>query len=270
MTNVDYSTEQIRARVMTQARVTAVKQLSPLMRRITFSSPGFVGQEAISCTDTYMKLVVQDPADPEQKVLRSYTVRSHDTAEGLVDIDFALHGKGGFAARWAQSAEIGQEVTFKGIGGGYVPSGTAPWHLLIGDDSALPAIAAAVERLESGVPCVVILEGATQTDLLGADYDLVLSESTQLHVVSGVQEILEVVARSYEQLEGTPHVFLHGEACMVRDVRRVLRTQYAQDLKAMSVSGYWRAGASDEQWREMKRDFAAQQEADEARALAGI
>lgn len=270
MTSLDYSITPVRHRTIIDAEVLATEQLSDLMLRLTFFSPDFIGQEAISCTDTYMKLIVHNPSNPEEKALRSYTVRSHDVVAGTVEIDFALHTNGGYAAQWARTAQVGDRATFKGIGGGYNPSPLAPWHLLIGDDSALPAIAAGVEKIAGDSRVVVVLEGPSKEALLGEAYDLELPEGGELVVVNSTEQILAQVAHAFEANEGTPHVFLHGEACMVRDVRRDLRATHAQELKTMSVSGYWRSGATDEQWREMKRDFAQQQEADETKALEAV
>jgi NADPH-dependent ferric siderophore reductase len=267
MTSPDYSIPQVRERIAIEATVLATRQLSPIMQRLTFGSQDFVGQEAISCVDTYMKLILSNPADASESVMRSYTIRRHDSVAGTVDVDFALHGQGGFAAEWAQRAQVGDSATFKGIGGGYNPHAQAPWHLLIGDDSALPAIAAAVDRVALGAPVHVILVGSSREDLLGEAYDLDESQITALRVVQTSAQVLSLVEEAYGTNAGVPHVFLHGEAAMVREVRRVLRAKYEQTLKAMSVSGYWREGASDEQWRDMKRDWSQAVEADEAKLI---
>lgn len=268
MTSLDYSIPQVRERIAVNATVTASKKLSNTMLRLTFASDDFVDQGAISCADTYMKLILPDPEDASNSIMRSYTVRSHDAVAGTVEVDFALHGQGGVAAVWAEQAQVGDSALFKGIGGGYVPSVSAPWHLLIGDDSALPAIAAAMDRLEPGALAWVILVAHTKEELLGEDYDLNVTSATTLSVVDSTAALVRQVELAFEHNAGAPHVFLHGEAGMVRDVRRVLRGEHGQELKTMSVSGYWRAGASDEQWRSMKRDWSAAQEAEDSQLIA--
>lgn len=268
MTSPDYSIPQVRERIAVDSTVIGSERLSKTMLRLTFSSNAFVGQTAISCADTYMKLVLPDPQDPENSLMRSYTVRSHDPLAGTVEVDFALHGQGGVAAAWAEQAKIGDSALFKGIGGGYNPSVEAPWHLLIGDDSALPAIAAALDRLAPGSTAQVILVAHSKEELLGSAYDLDLSKVSILTVVDSTSAVLREMAFAFENNEGAPHVFLHGEAGMVREARRALRTEHEQAIKSMSVSGYWRAGASDEQWRMMKRDWSAAQEAEESQLLA--
>ncbi|MFD6176586.1 SIP domain-containing protein, partial [Isoptericola sp. NPDC060282] len=68
---------------------------------------------------------------------------------------------------------------------------------------------------------------------------------------------------------GAPHVFLHGEAGCVRDLRRWVRTQLGVPRELLSASGYWRRGSDDEGWRASKRDWAAAIERDDAELTDG-
>ena len=81
---------------------------------------------------------------------RTYTVRSWAPAARELTLDFVVHGDEGLAGPWAQQAQPGQQVRFLGPGGAYSPSQDADWHLLAGDESALPAIAAALEAMPAG------------------------------------------------------------------------------------------------------------------------
>lgn len=73
-------------------------------------------------------------------------------------IDFVVHGSEGLAGPWAAAVQPGETVRFLGPGGSYTPDPAADWHLLVGDESALPAIAASVERAPEGARMVVLLE----------------------------------------------------------------------------------------------------------------
>ena len=78
-------------------------------------------------------------------VMRTYTVRSWDAGTGELAIDFVVHGDEGVAAPWALHAAVGRtRIYVTGPGGAYAPNPAADWHLFVGDDSALPAIAAAL------------------------------------------------------------------------------------------------------------------------------
>jgi len=268
MTVPAYSDPPVRHPAQLRAVVTGRQQLSATMLRLEFTSPDFVGLDHTGCADTYMKLVLADPRSGD-RVMRSYTVRKHDPESGVVYIDFALHGRGGVASAWAQQVGLGELAEFRGVGGGYVPHPQAPWHLLIGDDSALPAICAAVEQLDSQAHARVLLHAESARDLLGEERPLTplhdLSARHEMQIFSQTEEIVEAVKQAFACNDGVPHVFLHGEAAMVRTIRRILRLDFDMPLSAMSVSGYWRKGATDEQWRKQKPEWNRQIAAAESR-----
>ena len=146
--------------------------------------PGSTGFEASPFTDSYVKVVFVHPdvrppaaahrgrpgrrrrrsattAPPEHAPrLRSYTVRAFDDATRELTLDFVVHGDEGVAGPWAASARPGDEVLLIGPGGGYAPDPAAGRHLLVGDLSALPAIAVALERLPADARGHVVARGA--------------------------------------------------------------------------------------------------------------
>jgi NADPH-dependent ferric siderophore reductase len=119
---------------------------------------------------------VWPPGEP-RPVIRSYTVRRFDAAARELDVDFVLHGAHGPAAAWAAAAAPGDWVGVSDPGGRYRPDPGAAAHLVIGDESALPAIATVLEALSAGgvaacaVPAGVDSAGAVPAgvDSAGAD-----------------------------------------------------------------------------------------------------
>lgn len=83
---------------------------------------------------------------------RRYTVRSWDPDTRVLTIDFVVHGDDGIAGRWAQAAQPGNRLQILGPSGAYAPDPDADWHLMVGDESALPAIAASLEQVPVGRP----------------------------------------------------------------------------------------------------------------------
>ena len=59
-----------------------------------------------------------------------------------------------------------------------------------------------------------------------------------------------------------------GEAAFVRQLRRWLLLDRAVPREQVSISGYWRNGCDDEDWRASKADWNRQIE--EAERLAGV
>jgi NADPH-dependent ferric siderophore reductase len=68
---------------------------------------------------------------------------------------------------------------------------------------------------------------------------------------------------------GTGHVFVHGEAGLVRELRRHLRAARGLAPEFTSISGYWRLGDTEDRWQAGKRAWSAQIEAEEQALATG-
>lgn len=253
------STDRPRKGTRTTATVTAVRQLAPHMIRVTIGGEALARVDPTPFTDRYVKLVMAEPAEPGGRpVTRTYTIRR--VAPSGWDLDVVTHGDVGYGGPWAQRVRPGDEVSFLGPGGDYAPSPDAPWHLLAGDESALPAVAAACEALPGDAVAHVFLEvgdAADEQELTGA---------AELHVTwvhRAAGERLADVVQAARLPEGVPHTFLHGEAGCVRDLRRWARAALGVPRELLSASGYWRRGRDDEHWRAEKSAWKAAVEQDD-------
>jgi NADPH-dependent ferric siderophore reductase len=176
------------------------------------------------------------------------------------------HGDEGLAGPWAARLRPGDPVRFVGPGGGYAPSPDADWHLMVGDESALPAIAAALERLPAGAPAKVFLEVDGPADEL-ALHSRGAVELCWLH--RGARRVGDALVAAVRDLDfppGAVHAFVHGEATFVKELRRLLRIERGVPREMLSISGYWRLGMDDEGWRASKPEWKRQVEAEEALA----
>lgn len=221
--------------------------------------------------DAYVKLAFPT-SDSDRPLLRTYTVRAWDEVTGELTLDFVVHGDAGVAGPWAAAAAPGDEVAMRGPGGGYTPAGDAGWHLLIGDETALPALAVALEQMPAGAHVVVVVEiadDAEQQALATAHLD------AAVHWVSrarhggapGAALVAAVADLDLEQhaaLRGPPQTFVHGEAGAVRALRRSLPDRVQIVPREHSFSGYWRLGRTDDVWREEKQAWAQEDAADDA------
>jgi len=267
------------------AEVLRVEPLTPQMIRVVFGGDGLVSFSAGEFTDHYVKLVFppagaayDHPVDldaaqanedrSQWPLTRAYTVRAWDRERHELTIDFVVHGDEGVAGPWAAQAAPGQQIALLGPGGAYAPDQDADWHLFVGDASALPAIAASLTRVPAGVPALVFAEVEEPTE------ELVLETPGELQTVwvhrhgVGRGEALVSAVEQADFPSGRVHAFVHGDAGFVRQVRRHLRAERGVPAEAMSVSGYWRRGSTDEVWRADKRAWAARVESDE-QALTG-
>ena len=263
------------------ARVVGVQRLTPAIVRLTLSGGDLAGFTMPDATDAYINVAIPPDGAPYDAVFeparvraehpqhhwparRRYTVRDWDAANQLLTIDFVVHGEG-VAGPWAAAAEPGTVLVFEGPSGGYRPDVAADWHLFVGDESALPAIAASLEAVPAGALAIVRLVCD------GPAHELALASAGSLDIRwlnrSGSTDESELLAQSVRDLpfpRGRLHAFVHGEAEEIRAVRRHLHLERGLSRADMSCSPYWRRDMTDEAWRQVKRDFVAAMEAEVA------
>jgi NADPH-dependent ferric siderophore reductase len=272
-----------RGRAPLSTTVLRTRWLSPTMVRVVVGGPGLAAFAINEYSDAYVKLVFLRPGVDYPRPLdlnavreqfessdwpqqRTYTVRAWAPQLQELTIDFVVHGDEGLAGPWARAARPGDELLLLGPGGGYMPDPAAGWHLLVGDESALPAIAAALERLPSEAIGHVLIEvdGAEQ------EQDLAAPQPVQVHWVHrGARPLGEALVEAVAGLsfpDGQAQAFVHGEAGAVKELRRLLKSERGLTQSQLSISGYWRLGATDEAWRAAKADW--NREIEQAEAVA--
>lgn len=285
MTNPSPAPQPVQAPVRRQRRavVQRTERTTPHLVRVVLGGPDLT-DFTTDHADSYVKVlfpvpgVVHDePFDvariraerprTEWPAQRTYTVRAVDPERGEITVDFVHHGDEGLAGPWAAAAVPGDEVWLLGPGGAYTPSPDAPWHLMAGDESALPAIAASLEAVPAGTPVVAVVEvaDAAEEQPLTSPGDLTL---VWVHRGQPDPDLLLRTLSGLDLPAGAPHAFLHGEADSVRVVRRWARTDLGVPRELLSASGYWRRGRSEDGWRSEKKDWNATVESDDAAAAA--
>ena len=261
------------------------EELTPHMVRVTLGGSGFDTFSPSEFTDSYVKLiVVADDVDmaglarpltldsfaelpaAKQPVIRTLTVRRADTAAREIAIDVVVHGEHGAAGQWAATAEPGQPVYLMGPSGAYSPDPVADWHLLAGDESALPAISVALEALPANAIGQAFIEIAGPED----EIPLTAPEGVQINWIyrggradligedrAGDHAPLIEAVKTAAWLPGQVHAFVHGEAqAVMHNLRPYIRKDREVDAKWTSISGYWRRGRTEETFRQWKRELA--------------
>ncbi len=269
------------ARRVTTLQVRRTERITPHMIRVVAAGPELAGFPDTAYTDRYVKILFprQGVAYPEPfdietiwaelprdrwPATRTYTVRALDRATGELTIDFVLHGDTGLAGPWAASARPGDVLRLLGPGGAYAPDPDADWHLMIGDESALPAIGAACARVPAGADVLALLEveNAAERQSLTGPGQLQVSWFYREKGEPG--QVLEAL-RALPLPSGRMHAFVHGEAGLIRDIRRHLVQERGVPREMLSVSGYWRRGRDEDGWRADKAaERAAEQDAERA------
>jgi NADPH-dependent ferric siderophore reductase len=206
---------------------------------------------------------VRDSHPDQQPARRRYTVRAWDAEQSVLTVDFVVHGDSGVAGPWAAGAAAGDVLVFTGPSGGYRPDPDSAWHLMAGDESALPAIAASLEALPVGARAVVrvVVDGPDHEIALDSPADLDL-QWLHRHGDERDESLLLAAVEAVDFGTGTPFCFVHGEADEIRAVRRHLLTERGLTRRDLSCSPYWRRTMTDEAWRRIKRDYVAAMESE--------
>jgi NADPH-dependent ferric siderophore reductase len=244
--------------------------LSPHTVRITAGGPGFEALRMNEFTDKYAKIIFADPGlgltppydlaalreslpPGQQPVTRTYTLRRADEQRQQVVIDFVVHGDAGIAAPWAARAEPGDLLALSGAGGAYRPDPGYDWHLLIGDESALPAICSALDALPADARGIAYLETSDPGEYLDAAAPAGLDVVWLHRPEPGSQpRLLADALLAGPWLPGRADVFAHGERESMKAVRAALKAR-SGDGDQLSLSGYWAAGRTEDVFQAEKR-----------------
>ena len=153
--------------------VQQVESLTPTMRRITVGGEDLIGFASLGFDD-HVKLVfpepdgaLRHPSEETKPVMRDYTPRRFEREEGRLVLDFFIH-ESGPATQWAISARPGQSLGVGGPRGSFIIPTDMDWHLLIGDESALPAIGRRLEELPTGTRAPSVNISSKNEALTGA------------------------------------------------------------------------------------------------------
>ena len=239
--------------------VLRVVDLTPRMRRITLGGPELAGFVSLG-TDDHVKLLFPQNAaeqaaletlvlgagktDQPMPAMRDYTPRRYDLDTLELDIDFVLHGDGP-ASTWAEQAKPGQFLHIGGPRGSMIVPDMFDSYLLIGDETAIPAIARRLEGLAANRQALVIIEvenGAEQQKLESpahVNVIWVLREGGKNNLLTTVKQL--------QVPSGNLYAWVATETKVSRQIRRVLLDEHGLNEQFVKAVGYWRLDDTDEE-----------------------
>ncbi len=231
---------ELKRRNLTVQTVTAI---TPHMLRIVlhgadlsdFTSLGF---------DDHIKLFLDNGSD--KPTMREYTPRAYDCAAQTLTLDFAIH-EAGPATKWALSAKPGDPLHIGGPRKSAVIAPVFDWYLLIGDETALPAIGRRVEELgpETKVLTVVAITGAEDIQNIETEAD-----HTAYWVYrpqSGADDpapLLDAV-KQCPFPAGNGFVWIAAESGVARALRNHVTGTMGHPPQWTKAAGYWTKGLAD-------------------------
>ena len=235
---------ETRRRMLT---VDTVEQLTPKMLRIGFTSPDLSDFVSASADDHIKLFFSSDDAATEEgrPCMRDFTPRSFDIAAGTLVIDFALHDAGP-ATQWAAVAKVGDTLEIGGPRGSAIIPDDFDWYLLIGDETALPAIGRRIEELRPGVSV------ATAIVVAGPDEKQTFQTKADWTALWAIRQegeddaaALRKVLDGYALPAGEGHVWIAAEGNVARALRTYVTEQRGHPREWIKAAGYWSQGQAD-------------------------
>lgn len=192
--------------------------------------------------------------DGERPVMRNYTVRAYRPATAdagaEIDVDFVLHGSAaegtaGPASRWAETCTPGEHVLIIDEGLAFNPQRGTDRVLLVGDETALPAIAGICASLPATAAGTAIIEVPTAEDALefprpsGIEMRWIIRPHDTSPGALALASLAETALP-----DGPFHAYAAGEQALASGARKHLVGERGVDKNAVSFCGYWKIGAA--------------------------
>ena len=246
-------------------RVKAIEKPTPGMARITLTGDALRGF-VTAAPDDHVKLLVpargtDEPLLPvieggrlhwpergARAIARDYTPVRFDPERQELDLEIVLH-PGGHLASWVSQAEVGDVAGLAGPRGSHLIDAPLAGLLLVGDETALPAIRRWLRELPAEVRVLALIEvrNAGERQRLTTSAQARIEWLERGEAAPGTTNLLvNALARSTLP-EPLTHAWLAGEANTVRLLRAHLETDRAFPAERISARGYWKRGVLDHQ-----------------------
>ncbi|HEX7740673.1 MAG TPA: siderophore-interacting protein [Marmoricola sp.] len=213
------------------ARVLSRETLSPHLVRLVLGGDGLAGFASTGVPDEWVGLVV-----PGQFQSRYYTVRTW--RDDALTIDVVVHDEG-LVTAWAQTDCVGDEVTLSEPKGSFALPDDAAWVHLVGDLTALPAMARIAEQVTDR-PVRIWAETQEVPGYFATDpTDPVDTEVTWIPAAGGSR--LAALVETIEWPDGPGYFWMAGESAQMREIRRYVRRSLGWGSDRHDLMGYWSA-----------------------------
>ncbi|MFE4217864.1 siderophore-interacting protein [Streptomyces sp. NPDC056844] len=216
--------------------------------RLFFADPDDDAAEVFLPTSERWILQLTLQGGKQRPRVRTYSIRRFRPEASAFDIEISLHEvdrSAGPGTRWALAAEPGTKVAFLDEGHSYAPATGAAWQLLVGDESALPAILAVLEQSAADLPAEVFLEVPSPEDIRG---DLQAPPGSVVHWLPRTDAGAKPGALALDAVkqarlpEGRFYAFTAGESSLATGVRRHLVGERRVAKSDISFRGYFSHG----------------------------
>ncbi|MBE1162152.1 siderophore-interacting protein [Dyella acidiphila] len=244
--------------------VLSVKRITPHMQRIVFGGDelrGFVN----AAPDDHVKLIFPNahgelvfpalgPNGPEYppgalpSPMRDYTPRDYDAQRNELIVDFVIHGDGP-ASTWAEQAKPGQRIGIGGPRGSFITAEDFDYYVLVGDETALPAIGRRLDDIHATARVKVLAEIPLLADRqpLGSQAQFSVHWLERDGVDGASSDLLERALRELPEWPGDTFYWIAAESRRARTMRKYLAEERGVPKEWIRATGYWQADGTDDE-----------------------
>lgn len=224
--------------------LSAREWLAPDFVRVRVTGSDLQGFSSLGADD-HMRLFFPDGPTNSVEELRASPSREYTPlawGDGWLDIEFAVHGDAGVAARWAATAPLGSTIGVGGPRGSAIISGSPGAWLLVGDETAIPAIRRFAAQIPAAASARIVIETAASAGEVDIDAPVDVEWLHRGDAPAGSALIAFLDALTTEDAIGDdPFVFIAAEQSVVKPGRALLE-RWAVDPSRAVVKGYWKRG----------------------------
>jgi NADPH-dependent ferric siderophore reductase len=238
-----------RVRHQPRRRILGIKQVDKIaahMIRVTLTGDleGFLSLGFDDHIKLFFPDETLDAAGAPNLLNRDFTPRRHDDAANILEIDFALHDAGP-ATRWAAQAKPGDTLNVGGPRGSFIIPTDFDWHLLIGDETALPAISRRLAELPPGARVLVIgeVDGPADEMTFATKANATVVWAHRNGAAAGASDVLAQKLKTLKFPAGDYYAWVACESVIAKALRAQLIAEHGANPKWMRAAGYWRRGA---------------------------
>jgi NADPH-dependent ferric siderophore reductase len=238
--------------------VRAVKRPGPLYQLLTLGGDDLADFRTLSPTDhvgvvppTDAGLVLPEVIDDrlrwptgDRPPMREYTVRRFDPQARELDVRILLH-RNGPVSRWAAAATVGDIVGITGPRTSSVmPDGFAN-YLLMGDLTAVPAIARWLSVLPHGAMAQVLIAARSEDDVIELRCAEPIWVLWLTELSTPEADHLPLALEQLRLYSTDTFAWAAGEAEAMKAIRRLLLGHHGLPQEQVKVTGYWRREEPD-------------------------